>query len=234
MGLVRQILPGRYRRGWINIQQCRGKFLARTLLTYPNMSFYNAELHCMMMSTGPHGVSAVAPPASAPASNGDGESFFHHILDVINPLQHLPVVGTIYRAITGEHIGPIEKIAGDGLYGGIWGAASATADVAFEAITGKSVEDTVLAWLKGNDNVAVANAKVGAPKIAFNASLPSADMPSLPGAATAIAQAQPAGNSIAALMASMNAQGLSGDMASRAMAAYRRSVQPVPVVASLN
>lgn len=197
------------------------------------MSFYNAELHCMMSSTGPHSVSAAATPAPAPVQSGDGESFFHHILDVINPLQHLPVVGTIYRAITGEHIGPIEKIAGDGLYGGIIGAATSAADVAFEAITGKSVEDTVLAWLKGGDNVAVASAKVGAPKIAFNASLPSGDMPSLPGG-TAVASAQGTGNSMTALMASMNAQGLTGDMATRALAAYRRSAQPVPVVASLN
>ena len=50
------------------------------------------------------------------------EGFFHHLLDVINPLQHLPVIGTIYRAITGEHIGAVEKIAGDTLYGGLWGA----------------------------------------------------------------------------------------------------------------
>ena len=73
---------------------------------------------------------------------------------MINPLQHLPVVGTIYRAITGEHIGPIEKIAGDTLYGGLWGAVTAIADVAFEAVTGKSVEDTVLAWFKGDGNTA--------------------------------------------------------------------------------
>lgn len=199
------------------------------------MSFYNAELHCMMSSpSGPHNVPAAATSASTPAAGGDGESFFHHILDVINPLQHLPVVGTIYRAITGEHIGPIEKIAGDGLYGGIWGAATSAADVAFESITGKSVEDTVLAWLKGDSNTAVANAKVAAPRIAFNTvPLPSANMPALSGE-VAVASAQ-TDNGAAALMASMNAQGLTGDMAMRAMAAYRRSMTPqTPVVASLN
>ena len=196
------------------------------------MSFYNAELHCMMSSPGKPG----AVGQSMPVQSGDGESFLHHILDVINPLQHLPVVGTIYRAITGEHIGPIEKIAGDGLYGGVWGAVSSAADVAFESITGKSVEDTVLAWLKGDGNTAVASAKVQAPQIAFNTSLPSADMPGLPRDTTAVAAAQPTNNNITALMASMNAQGLSGDMATRALAAYRRSVTtaPVPVVASLN
>ena len=192
------------------------------------MSVYNAELHCMM-SSGPHVTGVAATPAAA--QTGDGESFFHHILDVVNPLQHLPVVGTIYRAITGEHIGPIEKIAGDGLYGGVLGAATAAADVAFEAITGKSVEDTVLAWIKGDSNTAVANAKVAAPQIAFNTSLPSAQTPTLPGD-TAIASTQ--SDSTNALLASMNAQGLSGDMAMRALAAYRRMAQPVPVMASLN
>lgn len=172
---------------------------------------------------------ATNTPVAAPGA--DDESFFHHVLDVINPLQHLPVVGTLYRAITGEHIGPIEKIAGDGLYGGIWGAATAAADVAFEQLTGKSVEDTVLAWIKGDDTTAVAAAKVSAPKIAFNTALPSADMPSLPDTAIASAQAG-TGN---ALLASMNAQGLTGDMAMRAMAAYRRSqVTPAPVTTSLN
>ncbi len=67
---------------------------------------------------------------------------------MVNPLQHLPVIGTIYRAITGEHIGAVEKIAGDTLYGGLWGAVSSVADVAFEGITGKSAEDTVLGWFK--------------------------------------------------------------------------------------
>ncbi len=200
------------------------------------MSFYNAELHCMMsLPSGPHSVSsaATAAPPSTIASGGGGESFFHHILDVINPLQHLPVVGTIYRAMTGERIGPIEKIAGDALYGGAWGAATAAADVAFESITGKSVEDTALAWLKGDDNTALAGGKVTAPQIAFNASLPTADAPTLP-AQAAVASAQ-TGNSATALLASMNAQGLTGDMATRALAAYRRSMAPqAPIVASLN
>jgi hypothetical protein len=57
-------------------------------------------------------------------------------------------------------------------------------------------------------------------------------MPSLAGG-TALAAAQ-TGNSMTALMASMNAQGLTGDMATRALAAYRRTAQPAPVVASLN
>ncbi|HEU0095775.1 MAG TPA: hypothetical protein VFQ52_04930, partial [Rhizomicrobium sp.] len=84
------------------------------------MSVYNAELHCMMSSPGPVG-RAGAAVAAVPASDGESNvgNFFNHVLDVVNPLQHLPVVGTLYRAITGDKIGAVEKIAGDTLYGGL-------------------------------------------------------------------------------------------------------------------
>ena len=37
---------------------------------------------------------------------------FGDVLDVINPLQHIPVVSTIYRAITGDEISPGARVAG--------------------------------------------------------------------------------------------------------------------------
>lgn len=40
------------------------------------------------------------------------------LLSVVNPLQHLPVVGMIYRAATGDDIPPAFKIAGSALFGG--------------------------------------------------------------------------------------------------------------------
>ncbi len=65
----------------------------------------------------------------------------------MNPLQHLPVVGTVYRALTGDKMGDVEKVAGDTLYGGPIGLVSSLADVAFEKITGKSFEDTAIGWV---------------------------------------------------------------------------------------
>ena len=133
------------------------------------MSVYSPTYHAMVSSPGPRGgVEAVTVSGDKTPKADSGESFFHHVLDVINPLQHLPVVGSIYRAITGEHIGPVEKIAGDTLYGGLWGAVSSIADVAFESITGKSFEDTAMAWIKGDNTPAVASQKVVAPEIALN------------------------------------------------------------------
>jgi len=50
---------------------------------------------------------------------------FGDFLDMINPLQHIPVVSSLYRAATGDSINPISRIAGDAMYGGVLGLASA-------------------------------------------------------------------------------------------------------------
>jgi hypothetical protein len=180
---------------------------------------------------GPMPVTSPAATSIQTAQAG-GEDFFHRLLDVVNPLQHLPVVGTIYRAATGEHIGPLEKIAGDALYGGLWGAVTSVADVAFEQATGKSVEDTVMAWLKPDTNTAIASTKVTAQRIAANTDLPSADMPSLPRLPTEVASAVPDSRELIALTSALSIKGVDGDTASRALYAYRRAT--APVVARLN
>jgi hypothetical protein len=228
------------------------------------MSVYNAELHCMMSSPGPVG-RAGAATAVAPAADGESGvgNFFHHVLDVVNPLQHLPVVGTLYRAITGDKIGTVEKIAGDTLYGGLWGAVGSVADVAFEAATGKDFGGTMLAMVTGGHDTAsavadaspkkdfgdrlwamltgsegkapVAIARVTAPAITADASLPSGELPALP-AQTQLAADAPANPQIAALTASLAAKGFDAETANRALYAYRRSMAmpQAPVLASIN
>jgi hypothetical protein len=190
------------------------------------MSVYSPEYHAMISSPTP------TPTPSAPgakANTPQDEGFFHHLLDVVNPLQHLPIIGTIYRAITGEHIGTVEKIAGDTLYGGLWGAVSSIADVAFEGITGKSMEDTVLAWFKSDNSIAVASTKVTAPAIDVAQSLPSSELPSLSqGSQVALATAE--SSDTTALSAALSAKGVSSDIAIRALYAYRRSMDLFPPV----
>jgi hypothetical protein len=213
------------------------------------MSVYSPEYHAMMMSPGPAGgkTSGAVIPASADKSSAatvnspaePHESFFHHLWDVVNPLQHLPVIGTIYRAITGEHLDPVEKIAGDTLYGGLWGAVTSIADVAFESITGKSFEDTALALFKGDHGPKVAGTKVTAPTITASRSLPSSDLPALPSAMIAAnAPANlPGSMDVAALTNALSSKGVDGDTASRALYAYRRSMGltvPLPVLASVH
>jgi len=212
------------------------------------MSVYSAEYHAMIASPGPAGakpasvlaqsVPGVPSSATGTASAQPHEGFFHHLWNVVNPLQHVPVIGTIYRAITGEHLDAVEKIAGDTLYGGLWGAIASVADVAFEGLTGKSFEDTALALFKSDDRVKVASTKVVAPTITAGSPVLSTDLPALPAQTDIVAKtALPKGLDVAALTNALSAKGVDSDTAMRALYAYRRSMganAPLPVFASVH
>ena len=79
---------------------------------------------------------------------------FGAMLDIINPLQHIPIVSTIYRAATGDTIGPGPRMIGGTLFGGVVGLFAATADAAIEGITGKDTGSHVMAMLPDPDPVA--------------------------------------------------------------------------------
>ena len=78
--------------------------------------------------------------------------FIKAVLDVINPLQHLPVISTIYRHMTGDEISPAARIAGGALYGGPVGLAMGVVNAAVESNTGKDMGETVLAMAFGGDD----------------------------------------------------------------------------------
>jgi hypothetical protein len=80
----------------------------------------------------------------------DGGSFsFHDILDTLNPLQHIPLIATLYRWITGDNPGNVARVVGDGLYGGPIGAAGGLLSIAVKEETGKDPGETVAAMLAG-------------------------------------------------------------------------------------
>ncbi|MBP2232388.1 hypothetical protein J2847_005717 [Azospirillum agricola] len=64
---------------------------------------------------------------------------FEDLLDVVNPLQQLPVVSSVYREATGESISIPARLAGGFLFGGPAGLIGSAAMVVFEEITGDSV-----------------------------------------------------------------------------------------------
>ncbi|MBY0432231.1 MAG: hypothetical protein K2Q10_13615, partial [Rhodospirillales bacterium] len=88
-----------------------------------------------------------------PFAAGD-EPSFSDFIDVINPLQHIPIISTIYRSLTGDEIGSAARIAGGTLYGGPLGLAFAVADVAVEDASGLAIEGHALALLRGEDAAA--------------------------------------------------------------------------------
>ena len=155
--------------------------------------------------------------AVTPAGKSDTGSFtvntaFHDLLDIVNPLQHLPVVGTLYRAITGDTMGTVEKIAGDALYGGPWGAISSVADTAFEAVTGKDFGSTVLAFAEKTLGL---GQQAAATQVAAN--MPPAPKPA-PAAAAAVD-----GADVTAFGSALAAKGMDANLSARALYAYRRS-----------
>lgn len=70
---------------------------------------------------------------------------FADLVDMVNPLQHIPLVGTLYRHVTGDEIHPISRIIGGAVYGGAAGAASSLVNVAVEHETGRDVAGNVMA-----------------------------------------------------------------------------------------
>jgi len=75
----------------------------------------------------------------------------YDLLDVINPLQHIPLVSTIYRNLTGDQIDPAARLAGSTLFFGPIGAAAAAVSVVVDRSTGKDVGEHVVALFQGED-----------------------------------------------------------------------------------
>ena len=69
---------------------------------------------------------------------------FSDFIDLINPLQHIPVVSNLYQQETGDTMGAVAKIAGAAVLGGPIGGAIALANEVVEAVTGNSVTGHLL------------------------------------------------------------------------------------------
>lgn len=92
---------------------------------------------------------------------GDAELSFSDILDAINPLQHIPLVSSVYRAIADEDINPVARVTGDIMYGGALGMASAIVggvasigDSAMIAKNGQSMAGTIIAAMGSEEPTA--------------------------------------------------------------------------------
>lgn len=73
---------------------------------------------------------------------------FFDLIDIINPLQHIPLVNLAYRAITGDEIRPALQIVGGAIFGGPLGAASGLINAMVEDQTGQSLAENALNFTK--------------------------------------------------------------------------------------
>ncbi|WP_085907729.1 hypothetical protein [Kiloniella majae] len=100
---------------------------------------------------------------------------FFDFLDVINPLQHIPVISTLYREITGDEIQPAARVAGGMIFGGPTGFITAIANSVSEETTGKDIGENVLEAFLGSDEdegpvhtAALETSSEGAPTALFS------------------------------------------------------------------
>src|ERR1700722_15916686 len=90
------------------------------------------------------------PAVAHPSAWHNGNSFsFRDILDIVNPLQHIPIVGSLYRWATGDRPGEAAQIAGDALYGGPIGVGVGLVSAAMEDSQGRDLGERVLVSLFG-------------------------------------------------------------------------------------
>lgn len=73
------------------------------------------------------------------------------LLDIINPLQHIPLVSDLYRAATGDTIRPEIQLAGSTAIGGVLGFAAQLGKMVFEAGTGQSMGDAIATAFTSTD-----------------------------------------------------------------------------------
>jgi len=91
--------------------------------------------------------------------NQTQEFDFEDVLDIFNPLQHLPIVSNIYQEQTQDEISNDAKAVGDIFYGiltgGVFGVISAVGNAVLKQQTDKDLGEHVIAFLD-NDNEEIA------------------------------------------------------------------------------
>jgi len=106
--------------------------------------------------------STAAPEKEAPNAGDvdDDEGFklfgndgftFLDFLDIINPLQHFPVIGTLYRELTGDTFDPGSRVLGDTLFLGPVGTVVSLANVLVDDATGRDMGEHVMSFFENEE-----------------------------------------------------------------------------------
>jgi hypothetical protein len=124
-----------------------------------------------------------SPSAAAPSHGttlwSHGSFGFKDLLDIINPLQHLPVIGSVYRYLTGDEPSGGARIVGDTIYGGPVGFGVGVVSTMLTDGDGRDLGERALASVfgpRGGDSAsptAVAQATATAPTAQAQTVLPA-------------------------------------------------------------
>lgn len=101
----------------------------------------------------------VAPPPPRPSTGkpvaslwGEDGFTFGDLLDIVNPLQHIPGISQLYRELTGDEIAYGPRVMGGALFGGVIGLVAALVNVIVDDETGKDIGEHAVAMLFGGDD----------------------------------------------------------------------------------
>lgn len=89
----------------------------------------NDKSTALHLSTPHTGATQTTPPTFS----------FGEFLDIINPLQHIPIVSSFYRNMTGDSISPVARIVGGAIFGGPLGGLTSIAAAAIEEHSGTDI-----------------------------------------------------------------------------------------------
>ena len=120
------------------------------MLTDPTAPIVHARLSPPVVARGGFADGGEDPRAGM----AEGELTFDDVLQAINPLHHLPIVGNVYREITGEKLAPMARVVGGGLFGGLFGALAAIGNAVVEALSGKDVGGQVASLFTASEKPA--------------------------------------------------------------------------------
>ena len=98
-----------------------------------------------------------SPKKSSEGFWGEDGFTFGDILDVLNPLQHIPVISTFYRSVTGDEVSIGARVFGGALFGGPLGLFAAAFDNAVRDLSGMTMGEYALAALDGSGDTTPPN-----------------------------------------------------------------------------
>lgn len=159
-----------------------------------------------------------AQDISTPDDSGWGpDGFgFDDFIDIINPLQHLPFVSTLYREFTGDTIAPAARLTGSALYGGPAALLAGLANVIVEAETGSDIGASIITKLTGRESIP-ANANTQTAEKSLLDKMPQAQ------ASLATRELTPAANHRDFTAPGLQSARTDGTITPEAMAAYARA-----------
>lgn len=86
---------------------------------------------------------------SASHQEEEVEITFEDFIDIINPLQRIPLFSKLYRQITGDEISAHARIVGGFAYGSLLGGLTSVFSVITKEISGRDIGEHIMAAFKG-------------------------------------------------------------------------------------